>query len=147
MSDATEPPADQIQDGVTVIYDGECPFCATYVSLMRLRETAGPVALVDARGSHPVLDEVAARGLDLNEGMVVRLDGQYLHGDAAMTALALLSTPSGPFNRAMRGLFRSPARAARLYPWLVRGRNATLRLLGRRPLGTPASGAEGGPRN
>lgn len=133
--------------GITVVYDGDCPFCAAYIRLTRLREAAGPVALVDARRSaDPILDEIAAAGLDLDEGMVVAMDGRLLHGDAAMTALALLSSRSGLFNRAMRGVFASPRRSALLYPLLVRGRNATLRLLGRRKLSAttgPPGGAPG----
>lgn len=121
--------------GLTIVYDGECPFCASYIRLVRLRETVGPVELVNARQPHPVLDEVRARDLDLDEGMVVRLDGEYLHGPAAMMALSVLSTPAGFVNRAMRAIFRTPKRAAALYPLMVRGRNATLRLLGRKPIG------------
>ncbi len=121
---------------LTIVYDGECPFCASYMRLVRLRGTVGQVDLVDARRSHPVIDEIRARNLDLDQGMVVRIDGEYLHGAAAMTALSLLSTRAGLFNRAMRALFRNPRRAAALYPVMVRGRNATLRLLGRKPIGT-----------
>lgn len=34
---------------VEVVYDGECPFCASYVALLRLRERVGEVRLIDAR--------------------------------------------------------------------------------------------------
>jgi predicted DCC family thiol-disulfide oxidoreductase YuxK len=130
----TSPPV----EGPVVVYDGECPFCAAYVRMTRLRDSAGPVTLVDARGAdHPVLDRIRADGLDLNQGMVVALDGRLYHGDAAMTALALLTTPSGPFNRAMRAVFRRPGLARVIYPPMVAGRNLTLRLLGRRPIGAP----------
>lgn len=125
---------------LTIVYDGECPFCTSYIRLVRLRETAGQVELVDARQPHPILDEIRARGLDLDEGMVVRIDGEYLYGPAAMTALSLLSTRAGVFNRAMRAIFRKPDRAAALYPLLVRGRNATLRVLGRKPIGEGRNG-------
>jgi predicted DCC family thiol-disulfide oxidoreductase YuxK len=128
----TSPPV----EGPVVVYDGECPFCAAYVRMTRLRESAGPVTLVDARtGEHPVLGRIRERGLDLDRGMVVELDGQLHHGDAAMTALALLTTPSGAFNRAMRAVFRRPGLARVIYPPMVAGRNLTLRLLGRRPIG------------
>jgi predicted DCC family thiol-disulfide oxidoreductase YuxK len=43
---------------LTVIYDGECPFCANYVRLYRLRQLVGRVQLVDARGNDPVLQRV-----------------------------------------------------------------------------------------
>jgi predicted DCC family thiol-disulfide oxidoreductase YuxK len=125
-----------VPPGPVVVYDGECPFCAAYVRMTRLRESAGPVTLVDARsGDHPVLGEIAREGLDLDRGMVVRMEGRLYHGDAAMTALALMTTPSGAFNRAMRALFRRPGLAQVIYPPMVAGRNLTLRLLGRTPIG------------
>ena len=131
MTQDTEPAG-----GPVIVYDGECPFCAAYVRMTRLRASAGPVRLVDARSGAPEVAEARAAGLDLDRGMVVKLDGRLYHGDAAMTALALLTTPSGGFNRIMRGLFRRPALARVLYPPMVAGRNLTLRLLGRRPIGS-----------
>ena len=122
--------------GPVIVYDGECPFCAAYVRMTRLRASAGPVRLVDARSDAPEVAEAREAGLDLDRGMVVKLDGRLYHGDAAMTALALLTTPSGAFNRAMRALFRRPALARVLYPPMVAGRRLTLRLLGRRPIGS-----------
>lgn len=49
-----------------------------------------------------------------------------------MNLLALLSTPSSTFNRVNGLIFRSPTASRILYPVLRAGRNATLRLLGRR---------------
>jgi predicted DCC family thiol-disulfide oxidoreductase YuxK len=132
-SDRQELTFDQTQGrGIEIVYDGECPFCSAYVRLARLRDAAGPVRLVDARGDDPLAVSLRGSGVDLDRGMVVRLDGQIHHGDAAMVVLSALSTGSGAFNRLMRAMFRRPARARILYPALVAGRNLTLRLLGRR---------------
>jgi predicted DCC family thiol-disulfide oxidoreductase YuxK len=114
-----------------LVYDGECPFCSAYVKLVRLRETVGKIRLIDARNGGPEVEQIRAAGLDLDEGMVLWLDGRMHHGDAAIHALALLTTPSGAFNRATRWVFRSEARSRLLYPFLRTGRNAALRLLGR----------------
>lgn len=116
---------------VQIIYDGDCPFCASYVALTRLRAAAGKVELIDARSGHPAVAEATAAGLDLDEGMAMRSGGRWLHGDEVVHALALMTTGSGPFNAAMAALFRSPRRAKLLYPWLRAGRNAALALLGR----------------
>ncbi len=116
---------------LSIVYDGQCPFCTAYVKLVRLRETVGGVELIDARGDHPMLEDIRAHGLDLDNGMVVAMNDEFHHGDRAMTLLAAMTTPSGAFNRLVRLGFSQPAISRLLYPPLVLGRKLTLRLLGR----------------
>ncbi len=123
---------------VVVVYDGECPFCTRYVTLYRIRRLVGRVRLVDARGSggpDPVLDEIRALGLDLDQGMAVKWGGRLYYGADAMHVLALLGAEGSAFSRLNRALFARKAVARRLYPALVAGRKLTLRLLGRPPIG------------
>ena len=117
---------------LTVIYDGECPFCSAYVRMQRLRALAEDVELVDARSAHPVLEEVRRAGLDLNEGMALKLNGELYHGADVIHQLALLTGPSGRMNRIWYWIFSSRSRARLLYPWMRGIRNLTLRVLGRR---------------
>ncbi|MFN4157710.1 MAG: DUF393 domain-containing protein [Gemmobacter sp.] len=123
---------------------GRSPFCTRYVRLVRLRLTVGPVDLIDARDPDPRVAALRARGVDLDAGMVVRHGGQEFHGDAAIRHLSILSAPGGIVNGLMRAVFRSPARAARLYPWLARGRALTLRLMGRGRIGAAPPGLRDG---
>lgn len=120
---------------LTVVYDGECPFCSNYVRLYRLRQLVGKVRLVDARGDDPALARVREARLDLDEGMAVIWQGKLYHGAAALHVLALLGSEDGAFNRVNRWLFSRPRLGRALYPWMVRGRALTLRLLGRRLIG------------
>ncbi len=103
-----------------IVYDGECPFCASYVALLRLRERYA-VHLIDAR-----TDPAPARayGLDLNGGMIVDLDGKVYHGARAVALLSRLSR--------RRGLLASDCVAEAIYPWMRRGRALALWLLRRR---------------
>lgn len=117
-----------------IVYDGDCPFCSRYVKLLRLRESAGNVEIVNARDGGPLVDEIRASGFDLDEGMVLKLDGKLYHGDECVHRLALMSTPSTLFNRINGMIFRSPTASRLLYPVLRTGRNLVLRLLGRRRL-------------
>jgi predicted DCC family thiol-disulfide oxidoreductase YuxK len=119
---------------VTIVYDGGCPFCSAYVRLVRLRDAVGPVDLIDARQGGPLVDEIAAAGYDLDDGMVLKLGDALYHGDECLNRLALLSTGSGAFNRLMAFLFSRPAAARLAYPVLRAGRNLALRLLGREKL-------------
>jgi predicted DCC family thiol-disulfide oxidoreductase YuxK len=114
-----------------VVYDGQCPFCSRYVSLLRLRDTLGRVELVDARNGGPIVDEIVAAGIDLDEGMTLKMNGRLYHGAECIHRLALLSTPSTTFNRINRAIFRRDAISRALYPVLRSGRNAVLRVLGR----------------
>ncbi len=105
-----------------IVYDGECPFCASYVALLRLRERYS-VRLIDAR-SEPA--PARAYGLDLNAGMIVDLDGKVYHGARAVALLSRLSRRRGPLS--------SDRVADAIYPWMRRGRALVLWLLRRRPL-------------
>ena len=117
-----------------IVYDGECPFCTRYVALLRLREAIGPVKLVNARDGGPVIERLLAKGYDLDEGMVLEMDGRIYHGVDAINRLALLSTDSTIFNRLNATVFKSKTASALLYPILRFSRNLTLRLMGRRKL-------------
>ena len=122
-------------DEIWVVYDGECPLCSRYVLLYQLRERGQRVHLVDARSEHPIVGEIRARNLDLNEGMVVRWRGRYYYGAEAMYLLATLAGEATFFNRVNRLVFSRLRLARALYPTLVRGRKLLLRLLGRKLIG------------
>ncbi|MET0532836.1 MAG: DUF393 domain-containing protein [Steroidobacter sp.] len=117
-----------------LLYDGECPFCSRYVRHVRLRDAIGQITLANAREHTALVDEVRRLGFDVDTGMVLKLDGNYYHGADCIHALALLTTPSGWFNRVNSLVFRSATASRILYPVLRSGRNLTLRLLGRTKL-------------
>lgn len=121
--------------GITIIYDGECPFCSSYVRLVRLRETVGAVNLVDARSDDPRVAAALAADFDLDQGMVVLWQGRQFFGSDAVHLLAALSGDRGGFNALQRLVFSSPRRAALLYPVLTAGRRLYFRLMGKRLIG------------
>ncbi len=119
-----------------LVYDGECPFCSRYVRYLRLREAVSKLHLVNAREGGPVVDDAVRAGLDLDDGMVLKMGGRYYHGADCIHALALLSGGSSAFNRINAAIFRSRPLSRVLYPVLRAGRNAVLRGLGRSKIGT-----------
>lgn len=121
-------------ENLVLIYDGECPVCSSYTRYVKLKESVGSLALVNARDGGPWVERVRNAGLDLDEGMVLIYGGRYYHGADCIQMLALLSTPSGLFNRVNSAIFRNQRLATMLYPALRCGRNMLLRLLGRKPL-------------
>jgi predicted DCC family thiol-disulfide oxidoreductase YuxK len=129
MNDANPP-----VDDVTLIYDGECPVCTAY----SCNVDAGPARLnrINARSSNPEVRKAIEAGIDLDDGMVVLHQGRLYHGAEAMHRMALLSPKSGLRNRLNRLMFGNLAVARATYPFLRAGRNALLRLLGRKKIGT-----------
>jgi predicted DCC family thiol-disulfide oxidoreductase YuxK len=127
------------RQGDFLLYDGECPFCSAYVRMQRLRAAGVDLALLDARDEPALVARFAREGLDVNEGMILRFRGNTYFGGDVMHVISLMSGPAGALNRAMGLLFANRTMARALYPFLRAGRNATLRLLGRRKLDVPTA--------
>jgi hypothetical protein len=72
--------------------------------------------------------------IDLDQGMALVIGERVSHGKECIHQLALMSTPSGLFNRITSWIFRSRTACKVLYPPMRAGRNAVLRLLGRTKL-------------
>jgi predicted DCC family thiol-disulfide oxidoreductase YuxK len=125
------------KDKTYIVYDGDCPFCSRYVELLRLREAAGAVELVNARHPHPAAHHAEAQGVTLDREMALIISGEVFSGPDCINRLALMSTPSTLFNRINARVFSSPRVSAMLYPAMRLMRNLTLRLLARPRL--PAS--------
>lgn len=113
-----------------IYYDGDCPLCERYTRMLRLAE-AQTVELVDLRSAPDRRSELEGEGFDLDQGMVAEQDGRRYGGSDAVNLLALLSTPSGAFNRLNRTLLGSPLAARVIYPLLRMGRWLLLFLLGK----------------
>ncbi len=116
---------------ILLVYDKECPVCHTYCQNIHIREIAGELKIVDARGPSDVMDEITARGLDIDQGMVLKMGGQLYYGAEAIHALSLLSNPGNIFNRLNFLTFRSKILSRLLYPALRSGRNLLLKILGK----------------
>jgi predicted DCC family thiol-disulfide oxidoreductase YuxK len=113
-----------------LVYDGECPVCRNYCRHVRLREAAGRLHLVDARQPGPLMDEITRAGLDIDQGMVLKIRGQLYYGDVAMHMITLMSTRAGWFNRLSFLFFGTRVAARIFYPAGKAVRNLLLKVLG-----------------
>jgi predicted DCC family thiol-disulfide oxidoreductase YuxK len=52
---------------IILIYDKECPACHNYCQLVQIRRTVGELKIIDARENSPVMDEITAQGLDIDQ--------------------------------------------------------------------------------
>ena len=119
------------REPILLVYDKQCPACDFYCSLVRVRADVGELKLVDARDKGPVMDEITALGLDIDQGMVLKVGTQLFYGSDAIHALSLMSTRTGFFNRFAYWTFRSRASSRILYPVLKTLRNILLKVLGK----------------
>ncbi len=87
--------------------------------------------LVNAREPTAVLEEITKAGLDIDQGMVAKMDGQLYYGSDAIHTLALISNRTDLFNRLTSYIFRSNQLSRVLYPGLRMCRNVLLRVMGK----------------
>ena len=126
-----EEPVVKKPQNLSIFYDGECPICTRYVRYYRLKDGVITVSMVNLRNNPEKVAEFNASGLNVDNGMVVKLDNELYHGSEAVHVLALLSTKVGVFNKMNRWVFSRRPLAKFVYPILVGGRNLLLVLLGR----------------
>ncbi len=116
---------------VQLLYDRECPACDYYCQRVDIDGAAGELQRIDARADSDILQEVTDIGLDIDEGMVLKVDDELYYGSDAINALAKISSRKGLINKLGYWAFRSPAVARLLYPVLASCRNLLLKMLGR----------------
>jgi predicted DCC family thiol-disulfide oxidoreductase YuxK len=114
------------RDGLTIVYDGDCPFCSRYAEFSRIRSNFGEVRLVNAREHQDFAKYLKNSGVDLNSGMLVHNEDTSYYGAGAVSFLSR--------NSRKPGIFAIQRVADVLYPLLRFGRMVTLRALGRHPL-------------
>ncbi len=119
------------REDILLVYDKQCPVCDAYCQLVRIEESVGDLKMIDARESSEVLDDITARGLDIDQGMVLKMGGEIYYGADAIHALALISSRSGFFNRLNYLMLYSKRVSRILYPVLRGCRNLLLKILGK----------------
>ena len=116
---------------VTVIYDGECPFCTNFVMVANLRKSYEFLCLINARQTeNETVKFVRSRGFDLNKGMVVMLADKVLYGSDAANFIAI-HCKEGLLGNIYRLLLRNKKLAKWIYPILTRLRRIFFRLVGK----------------
>lgn len=114
---------------ILLVYDKECPACNNYCQMVRIRQSAGELKLVNAREPSEIMDEITAAGLDIDQGMVLKMGDVIYYASDAIHALALIGSQSSIFNRINYWIFRSRTLSRILYPVLRFFRNLLLKIL------------------
>ncbi len=118
------------KEKVLLIYDKQCPACDNYCQVVKIRESIGGLVLIDARENTEVMQEISNMGLDIDQGMVLKMGETIYYGSDAIHALALISCRSGIINRLNYWIIKSKGLSKVLYPVLRFLRNILLKLLG-----------------
>ena len=114
-----------------LLYDGACPACSAYVGMSKLRERWPGLQMLNARDAPDLVASLRARGYEINEGFVLCLGGKIHFGAEATRAIADGGGGQAAQGSLMLKFIGSAPWSRRLYPWLNRGRQALLWLLGR----------------
>jgi predicted DCC family thiol-disulfide oxidoreductase YuxK len=118
------------ENKVWLVYDGECPICNPTANALKIRAAAGELILVNARNPHPIMQELKEAGLNIDDGMVVKINNTLYHGAQAQHVLAMIGTNQDWFNRLNVWLFQSQFIATLIYPMMRCTRLAVLKLKG-----------------
>ena len=118
-----------------LLYDGEFPACSSYVAFSRLRRLHPSLKVLDARGEPALVEELRGRGYEINEGMVMQLDGEIFFGAEATRQIARHAREGGVLRRALLDAIGDAPWSRALYPLLNRCRRLLLVMLGRKLIG------------
>ncbi len=125
-------PKNKSPKNVIIVYDGDCPFCSSFVRLYKLREKVDSLEIINARqNSLEIIKEIKKRGFDLDAGFVVKVDDRFYHASQAINILALIGSNEGIFNCLNILIFRFENVAKILYPPMRLLRNFTLWIRGK----------------
>lgn len=111
-----------------LVYDGECPICRNFVLYYRVKESIN-LHLVDARKDSTLLSEITKAGLDMDEGIVLKIDKVLYHGSDALHVIACIGSKYGILNKLNYYLLRSKTLSKIVYPILRGFRNLLLKIL------------------
>ncbi len=115
-----------------LLYDGECVYCRTFARKSRIRTPAGKrLRFIDGREAPGLVKELRQNACDLEDGMILVLEGRRYQGAEAMAVLGSMATEPGWVNALTRWVGSSSGRARFFYPWFRRLRYLGLWLSGK----------------
>ena len=85
------------QKTVELVYDHDCPFCRPYCEAIRLDNSRYQLKLVNAREKSPLLEEITQRGLNIDQGMYLKIGRKAYFGSDAIHQLTRLTKSNGVF--------------------------------------------------
>lgn len=111
---------------VFLVYDHDCPVCRAYCTRALPVDDKTEIRLVNARDDTAIMPDITERGMDIDQGMVLKVGHDLYYGSEAVFQLQTYKKRSW----IDRLLFATRARARVMYPAGKAVRNMLLRILG-----------------
>lgn len=118
------------EEKIELVYDDQCPVCRSYCTNLSLDDPAMHLELIDARQGGALMDDITSRGIDIDEGMVVKIGNDLFYGSDAIHQLALRAQKAGWTGWVNRLFFQSQRLGKFFYGLGKKLRNAVLILYG-----------------
>ena len=119
-------------NSVKVIYDGECPFCKSFVYLTNLKKLGYEVSLINAREKSDDIVRDIAKIYNLDDGMVVIIGNDILYGYNAARFLTTGFRATNLLAIMYYLVLRNEKFAELFYPILVKARKFYFRIVGKK---------------
>ncbi len=112
---------------ITFIYDGECPFCKKFAELLELKSNFPNLILKNGREVMPELVNVFQKGLNLDNGAILLKGNEIIQGaDAINFICSEIDNPSDSLLELLRLIFSSKGNSYLIFPLLLWARRAIL---------------------
>ncbi len=103
---------------IIIVYDGDCMMCRQFRAFVEL-EKKTTLTRYDMHISSEIVDIYRSRGYDIDQGMIIDIDGVIYHGAMALTILETLVAVPYWWQRVLLSGVRSPWIAKMIYPVLL----------------------------
>ncbi len=117
---------------ISLYYDDECPFCKEYSKYIELRKKY-EVQLINARESIEKIKTFREKGFDINDGMIVELDGDIYQGADAAKLLDECISKDKFIDKVISFFVKVPGFKQVIYPIILLFRRIILKISGRDP--------------
>lgn len=117
---------------IKLYYDDECPFCKEYSRYVKLKQNY-EITVINARDEHMQIREFKKKGMDINKGMILEIDGQLWQGEEAILQIDYLLVHKTFSDKVRTFVTTIPYLMKLLYPVIKGFRYITLKIIGKNP--------------
>ena len=116
-----------MNENLTFIYDGECPFCNHFAELLEFKSKINNIIILNARKNQNIIKSLLKKGYDIDNGAILMKGNEIFHGAEAINTICNeINNPSGSLLKLLSNIFKSNKRTNFLFPFLVRARRFAL---------------------